>query len=347
MVFTTASCQGSRSGCGWGEGQIAKTCTSTKVSESGQAAICRSGADPGCRAFLNPEPQSDQRRPLIHQDFGSIRPRFAFPIQPLTDKAPKYVLGHATSVQKGRKHQTNNHGPTTIQRILPNMQEKTGEMRYVSPFRRVKGSLPDVTPPRRCGVLTKTRSDKEVPECRRCLASGHKCGGYDLPLRMHVMGIQWERDGTQRMAPVKVLPAKPSSGLPLTSFRDDLAAAYFFQTFSWAPFWRSHLRSAIASPPASSVPQIRSLNKACFQAIVYTHMGLGHGDAALQIEGRQIYSRALTAMQTILASPFPKAQLAWLGETIIIMGMYEVRFQSQTCDGGRCRLTLPSLPSTG
>lgn len=293
---------------------------------------------PEPRASVRPAKAAYSSRSRFHP------PRFAFPIQPLTDKAPKYVLGHATSVQKGRKHQTNNHGPTTIQRILPNMQEKTGEMRYVSPFRRVKGSLPDVTPPRRCGVLTKTRSDKEVPECRRCLASGHKCGGYDLPLRMHVMGIQWERDGTQRMAPVKVLPAKPSSGLPLTSFRDDLAAAYFFQTFSWAPFWRSHLRSAIASPPASSVPQIRSLNKACFQAIVYTHMGLGHGDAALQIEGRQIYSRSLTAMQTILASPFPKAQLAWLGETIIIMGMYEVRSPPHH---GRWCLTQPSLPSIG
>lgn len=160
------------------------------------------------------------------------------------------------------------------------------------------------------------------------------------------MGIQWERDGKQRMGPIKVLPARPSSGLPLTSFRDDLAAAYFFQTFSWAPFWRSHLRSAISSPPASSVPQIRSLNKACFQAITYTHMGLGHGDAALQIQGRQIYSRALSTMQTILASPFSRAQLAWLGETIILMGMYEVRSPSRACDGGR-RLTRPSLPSTG
>jgi hypothetical protein len=145
---------------------------------------------------------------------------------------------------------------------------------------------------------------------------------------MHVMGIQRERDGTQRMAPVKLMPATPSPGLPLTSFRDDMAAAHCFQTFTWAPFWRSHLRSAISSTPASSVPQIRSLNKACFQAITYTHMGLQHGDAALQIEGRLIYSRTLAAMQTILANPYPKAQLAWLGETIIIMGMYEVRFLS-------------------
>lgn len=158
------------------------------------------------------------------------------------------------------------------------------------------------------------------------------------------MGIHWDRDGNQRMAPLRV--PKLSCGLPLTSFRDDLAAAYFFQTFSWAPFWRSHLRSAISSPPASSVPQIRSLNKDCFQAITYTHMGLGHGDAALQIQGRQIYSRALSTMQTILASSFSKAQLAWLGETIILMGMYEVCSPKQTYHGGR-RLTRPSLPSTG
>ena len=58
------------------------------------------------------------------------------------------------------------------------------------------------------------------------------------------MGIQWAHDGAQRMVPVKVVPTKPASGLPLTSFRDDMAAAYFFQTFSWAPFWRSHLQSA-------------------------------------------------------------------------------------------------------
>jgi len=142
------------------------------------------------------------------------------------------------------------------------------------------------------------------------------------------MGIRWERDGTQRMAPVTALTTKPSPGPPLTAFRDDMAAACFFQTFAWAPFWRSHLRSAISSTPASSVPQIRSLNKSCFQAITYTHMGLQHGDAALQIEGRQIYSRSLAAMQTTLANPYPKTQLAWLGETIIIMGMYEVRFLS-------------------
>lgn len=90
----------------WGEGQIAKTCTSTKVSESGQAAICRSGAGPDAERLLNPERQSDHRRPLIHHGRGSIRPRFAFPIQPMTDKAPNHFLGHATLVQKGSKHQT-------------------------------------------------------------------------------------------------------------------------------------------------------------------------------------------------------------------------------------------------
>ena len=136
------------------------------------------------------------------------------------------------------------------------------------------------------------------------------------------MGIQLDRDGTQRMVPVKVLP--PSSNLPMTVFRDDMAAAYFFQTFSWAPFWRSHLRSAMSSQLASSVPEIGSLNKACFQAISYTHMGIQHSDAAMQIEGRQIYSQALTETQKILTKPFPKARLAWLAETIILMGMYEV-----------------------
>ncbi|KAK1833061.1 hypothetical protein QBC39DRAFT_280101 [Podospora conica] len=166
----------------------------------------------------------------------------------------------------------------------------------------------------------RVKCGKEVPECRRCLASGHKCGGYDLPMRMHVMGVHWDRDGTQRMAPIKVLPPKPSAGLPLVSFRDEVAAAFFFQTFSWAPFWRSHLLRAISS---TSMPQIRTLNKACFQAITYTHMGLRNGDAALQIEGHQIYSSALTSTQTILANPLSKSQLAWLGETIILMGMYE------------------------
>ena len=52
-------------------------------------------------------------------------------------------------------------------------------------------------------------------------------------------------------------------------------------------------------------------------------MGLRLGDDALQAKGRHLYGQVLGETQSLLSHP-AKHQLAKLGFTMILMGMYEV-----------------------
>lgn len=103
---------------------------------------------------------------------------------------------------------------------------------------------------------------------------------------------------------------------PLNTYREDMSASYFFGTFNWAPFWRPLLLSATND-------DFHGINKVCFKAISCGYMGVGLGDSALQAKGRQLYGQVLGDLRSLLIQP-AKHQLAKLGFTLILMGMYEV-----------------------
>ena len=140
---------------------------------------------------------------------------------------------------------------------------------------------------------------------------------------MQVLGVHAENNGTQRMVRVTSSPS-PALSTPVLASREEAAASYFFSTFHWAPFWRPLLLSA-------TKPGFPEINKVCFQALSCGYMGLSLGDEALQVKGRQLYGRALSGLRFLLAQP-AKPELAKLGFSMIIMGMYEVSLS------GYCRI---------
>ncbi|KAK3309468.1 uncharacterized protein B0T15DRAFT_3859 [Chaetomium strumarium] len=167
----------------------------------------------------------------------------------------------------------------------------------------------------------RVKCDKTRPECKRCAASGHTCGGYVLPLRVHAFGVQSETDGTQRLVSIQrpsslaKLASRPPLELDFRVFEEEISASHFFNTFNWAPFWRPAMLAATND-------EFPAINKLCFRAISYGYMGLGRRDQALQAKGRQLYGQVLTEFQSLLRQP-PKAELAKLGFTIVLMGIYE------------------------
>jgi hypothetical protein len=169
--------------------------------------------------------------------------------------------------------------------------------------------------------------DKGQPACRRCLASGHRCDGYDTPLRMHNLSTRTETDGVPRITviptqskdqqPVQLQVATPLE-FSLDALPEDTASLYFFNTFAWAPFWRSFLLSRSSSDPGDPL----ALDRACFDALVYGYTGLGLGHASLQHRGRHLYTGVLGQMQKLL-NDAEKPELAKLIRAVVIMAMYE------------------------
>ncbi len=136
---------------------------------------------------------------------------------------------------------------------------------------------------------------------------------------MQVLGVHAESNGTQRLVRVTE-PANPIFGTRVLPSREEAASSYFFNTFHWAPFWRPLLLSATKG----NFPEI---NKFCLQALTCGYMGLCLGDEALKVKGQQLYGRVLSGVQFLLSQP-AKAELAKLGFSMIIMGMYEVSLTS-------------------
>ena len=132
---------------------------------------------------------------------------------------------------------------------------------------------------------------------------------------MQVLGVHAESNGTQRLVRVTE-PSNPALGTRVLPSREEAASSYFFNTFHWAPFWRPLLLSATKG----NFPEI---NKVCLQALTCGYMGLSLGDEALVAKGRQLYGRVLSGLQFLLSQQ-AKPELAKLGFSMIIMGMYEV-----------------------
>lgn len=138
-----------------------------------------------------------------------------------------------------------------------------------------------------------------------------------------MLGVQAEDDGTQRL--VRVSPARagpnevarvprPETRLPM--LRDEAAPSFFFETFHWAPFWRPLILSATKD-------NFPAINKVCFRALASGYSALGLGDETQLVKARRLYGQVLVEVQSLLMQP-AKPELAKLGFTMVVMGMYEV-----------------------
>ncbi|KAK4445898.1 hypothetical protein QBC34DRAFT_153894 [Podospora aff. communis PSN243] len=185
---------------------------------------------------------------------------------------------------------------------------------------------PEIRP---TGLELRTRPDRGQPTCRRCLASGHRCDGYDTTLRMHNLGTRPVQGGVPRMTvitpessvekPVDLpgpAPSDPSHAvLPEDAAR---AASYFFSTCVWAPFWRSLLLSTTSGEAEDSLV----IGRACFDALVCGYTGLAQEDVTLQDKARQLYARVLGQTREAVIKA-EKSKLVKLTRAIAIMAMYE------------------------
>ncbi|KAH6854712.1 hypothetical protein B0I37DRAFT_362857 [Chaetomium sp. MPI-CAGE-AT-0009] len=172
----------------------------------------------------------------------------------------------------------------------------------------------------------RVKCDKTRPTCARCTSSGHTCGGYEIPLRVNILGLHSEKDGTQRLVKIPTSEATTSLARPrhvpspqlelrLRHDQQQTSSPYFFTKYGWAPLWRP----LILSLTTDGFPEI---NKVCFYAISYGYMGFGRGDTALRAKGTQLYGQVLRQVQTLLLQP-AKPRLAALCSTLILMNMYE------------------------
>ncbi|KAK4139105.1 uncharacterized protein C8A04DRAFT_40984 [Dichotomopilus funicola] len=166
----------------------------------------------------------------------------------------------------------------------------------------------------------RVKCDKGRPNCGRCISSGHTCGGYDLPLRMNMLGVHAEHDGTQRLVKIPTLEPStsrarlalvPSPKLELRLHGHQQTSPYFFSHYSWAPMWRPHILSVTTSGCSE-------VNTICFHAISYAYMGASRGDCALRAKGGMLYGQVLRRVQSLLHES-AKPRLAELCSTLILM----------------------------
>ncbi|KAK5656636.1 hypothetical protein OQA88_4616 [Cercophora sp. LCS_1] len=141
------------------------------------------------------------------------------------------------------------------------------------------------------------------------------------------MGIQPGDNGTKRLTRISTSAGRlgPSASvrvpisippeLDLGAFQHEIASAYFFETYGWAPFWQ-HTMLAAATDDAPAV------NKACLQAIVYGYAGMKRGDTALCDRAGRLYGQVLHEVKSLIGAS-DKSELARLTVTLMLLDMYE------------------------
>ncbi|KAK4442367.1 hypothetical protein QBC34DRAFT_363910 [Podospora aff. communis PSN243] len=193
----------------------------------------------------------------------------------------------------------------------------------------------------------RVKCDKKRPECGRCLSSGHRCGGYHVPLRMQSLGIQSGDDGTQRLKRISTFatrrglsalvqcPISIPPELDMGAFQSEIATSYFFESYGWAPFWQHTMLTA-------ATDDAPHLNKDCLSAIVYGYAGMKQGDAALCTRAGRLYGRVLQRVRSMIGAS-DKSELALLTVTIMLLDMYEFTTKKSVTDHLSHHLGLESI----
>ncbi|KAK1986929.1 hypothetical protein LZ30DRAFT_746092 [Colletotrichum cereale] len=171
----------------------------------------------------------------------------------------------------------------------------------------------------------RVKCDKLRPECERCLSSGHKCLGYELPLRMQNFTAVTEASGAQQLIRMsdttKVAHPPPTMAqeLPLTAFREKMAFSHLITNYRWGPFWKPLLRTSLNGP---ALPDAVRADYTGSLATALGFMGSRINEPKMLAEGYELNGRVIRALQSALLAESKKHLAQW-AFTIIILSIYQ------------------------
>ncbi|KAE9568374.1 hypothetical protein CGMCC3_g15492 [Colletotrichum fructicola] len=169
----------------------------------------------------------------------------------------------------------------------------------------------------------RVKCDKGRPECDRCLKSGHRCQGYELPLRMQNLTVG-ESSGSQQLVPVPkpavtaLVRSDTTRELPLTAFRDTMAFSHLLANYRWGPFWKPLLRTSMSE---ASTPAERAHYRACL-ATALAFMGKAVNEPKMLSDGYEMNGEVIRGLHGALLQQ-SKSEMARWAFTIIVLCMYQ------------------------
>ncbi|KAK2029815.1 hypothetical protein LX32DRAFT_348067 [Colletotrichum zoysiae] len=177
----------------------------------------------------------------------------------------------------------------------------------------------------------RVKCDKLRPECGRCLSSGHKCLGYDLPLRMQHFTAVTETGGGQRLirmsdtTKVTLPPPIMSEELPLIAFREQMAFSHLIANYRWGPFWKPLLRMSLNGP---ALPEAVKADYTGSLATALGFMGSRVKEPNMLAEGYELNGQVIHALQSALSTSSRKYLAQW-AFTIIILSIYKYAVEQE------------------
>jgi hypothetical protein len=170
----------------------------------------------------------------------------------------------------------------------------------------------------------RVKCDRTRPRCHRCVKAGYECV-FESGLRMHNLVVRRDRLGSCRLATVDQSSNSSTARVPAqlapVAFRDQLAFAFFLETYGWAHLWQPLIR------PAAQRGEDDSLYS-CSLAVAYGHMGRQKRDSNLSTLGLRLYVKSLRHAYELLAdgpSPQGRVDSTRLPIHIMLLCMYGVR----------------------
>ncbi|KAF9878812.1 C6 finger domain-containing protein [Colletotrichum karsti] len=178
----------------------------------------------------------------------------------------------------------------------------------------------------------RVKCDKGRPECGRCLKSGHRCQGYELPLRMQNYTVSGESSGSQTLVPVTTATEVPTfrprprvvPELPLSAFRNSMAFSHLLANYRWAPFWKPLLRTQISEGSTKA-------DKAHYTAGLATalaYMGTLKNEPKMVSDGYEKNGEVIRALHWALLER-SKPEMARWALTILVLCMYQYAVETE------------------
>ncbi|EXF79253.1 hypothetical protein CFIO01_05041 [Colletotrichum fioriniae PJ7] len=175
--------------------------------------------------------------------------------------------------------------------------------------------------------LTRTWNyvDKARPACERCLKSGHKCLGYELPLRMQNFAATGDAGGSQQLVRVSntssstVVHQDIVPELPFTAFRNRMAFSHLVAHYRWAPFWKPLFRMSLDGELDSDVARADYTGSL---ATALGFMGNSVNEPSMVAEGYELNGKVIRALHHAVSAKSNQELARW-AFTIIILSLYQ------------------------
>ncbi|KAK2006103.1 hypothetical protein LZ32DRAFT_651967 [Colletotrichum eremochloae] len=171
----------------------------------------------------------------------------------------------------------------------------------------------------------RVKCDKLRPKCKRCLSSGHKCLGYEMPLRMQHFTAVAEAGGARQLIRISdttkatLPPPTITQELPLTAFREQMAFSHLISNYRWGPFWKPLLRMSLNGP---ALPDAVKADYTGSLATALGFMGNRVKEPKMLAEGYELNGQVIRALQSALSAASKKHLAQW-AFTIIILSIYQ------------------------